>query len=166
MSKLLIAVQLLLKDLFSQRRNRLIMFAIGFGAFFMVVGGGYNSGMKHQLLELMHDGYTGDATIVADSVRLEPSPMPLQVGWNDLLLGKQETLDQLGKEADVKDVLGRLVVYGNIMGEDDSLNEYATIVGCDFRAEEDYTFRKLLKFKEDPIFKKDFVYVSEKLANK
>jgi hypothetical protein len=140
MSKLLIAVRLLLKDLLSQRKNRLIMFAIGFGAFFMVAGGGYNSGMKHQLLELMRDGYTGDVTIVADSVSLEPSPLPLQVGWNDLLLGKQETLDRLAKEAGVKDVLGRLVVYGNIMGRDDSLNEYATIVGCDFRVERSILF--------------------------
>lgn len=166
MSKFIIAVRLVLKDLLSQRRNRLIMFAIGFGAFFMVVGGGYNSGMKHQLLELMHDGYTGDVTIVSETIKLEPSPMPLQVGWKDMLNGKQDILDRLKNDVDIKDLLGRLVLYGNVMGSDDSINEYVTVVGCDFQVEDKYTFRKLLKFEKEPILEGNSVYVSKKIAEK
>lgn len=166
MSKLAVAVSLLLKDLLSQKKNRLIMFAIGCGAFFMVVGGGYNSGMKHQLLALMRAGYTGDAAIVAGSVKLEPNPMPLQVGREDLLPGEPEVLERVRKDPNVQAVLERLVVYGNVMGKDDVLNEYATIVGCNFQAEEEYTFRKLLVFTEEPRRQAGHVYVSKKIADK
>lgn len=166
MNKTIMLMKLLLKDLLSQKRNRLIMFAIGFGAFFIVVGGGYNKGIKQQLLQLMHDGYTGDVTIVSSSVKLEPNPMPIQVGWQDMLIGNQAVLEHLKKDSKVKDILGRLVIYGNVMGEDDIKNEYATIIGCDFKTEKNYTFQKILKFEDNFKLGPNYILISKKIAQK
>ncbi len=165
MAKFLKILKISLKNILSYKRNRIIMFAIGFSAFFMVFGGGYNEGMKRQLLKLMTDSYTGDYTIVSESVKLKSDPSPIQVGWNEMITDDNGYLRELRSEPNVAKVLRRMVLYANIMGKNDVENDFAIIVGCDFANEQEYALSKI-RFQGQYHQQGDIVYINEKIGQK
>jgi ABC-type lipoprotein release transport system permease subunit len=141
------------------------MFAIGFSAFFMIFGGGYSEGMKKQLLQLMTDSYTGDYTIVSESVKLKSDPSPIQVGWNEMMTDDNGYLRGLQSDSNVAKVLRRMVLYANVMGKNDVDNDFTIIVGCDFANEQEYALSKI-KFQGQYHRQGDIVYINEKIGQK
>ncbi len=163
MTKPIRILQILLKNIFKYKRNYFIMFAIGFSAFIIILGGGYTKGVEEQVLNLMHNGYTGNITIIAKQVDLKSNPGPIQVGWNDMLIDSG-SINNIMHEANIKAALKRLVLIANIMGEDVQKNEYITIIGCEFNKEENYSFKTLLNFDNNK--KNSGIYISKKIASK
>jgi len=164
MNRMMRLAVVLFHDIAAQKRNIFIMLAIGFGAFFIVAGGGYNAGVKRQLLELRRTFYTGDVAIVASGVDLKPSPLPLRVGFDQLLVDTSGVRERLEALDGVADVIPRLVVLGSAMGSDESESAYVTVIGTDFEREGRYGFKNLAIEGEGYDGEENVAYVSKEIA--
>ena len=154
-----------IKNIMRYKRNHYIMVAIAIAAFMVVLLSGMVAGIKDQLFKLMYTNYTGDIMLINEDVKIREDPSPIQVGWDKLLVDSGQ-IAEIKRDGNIRDVFGRLTVMASAMGEDDEKNQYVTVIGCDFRKEENNSFEALLKFVERDTEVKEGVYISKKIGEK
>ncbi len=155
-----------LKQIVRNRSNMLVAMAIFFSALMLGVSGAYNRGVQNQVMELMRYGYTGDMTVVHNSVTFTQNPSPIHVKWSQALTDQDNALDRVSAHEGVKDVLKRLSLYATVMGEDESLNEYSLIMFVEFEKEKKYIFDRLVQVESGAALEADKAYISAKIAEK
>lgn len=151
------------KDSLTVKKHRFIMFAIGFGSFFMVVSSGYNEGMRYQIARLMRESVSGDYTVVSSRFEMEAEPTPVQVPWDATIVDDGSLMSRIASTPGVEETLGHLVLCANVMGADESANDFAYVVGCDLEKEGRHAFATMVKM--GPLYPGgDAVFISDKLS--
>lgn len=151
------------KDVMTVKKHFFIMFAIGFGCFFMVVSSGYNEGMRYQIARLMRESVSGDYTVTSSRFEMEAEPTPVQVPWDETIVDDGSLMERIESTDGVGEALGHLVLYASVMGADESANDFAYVIGCDLKKEERHAFATMVKI-ESAFPGGDGIYVSGKLA--
>ncbi len=151
------------KDVLTVKKHFFIMFAIAFGCFFMVVSSGYNEGMRYQIARLMRESVSGDYTVISPRFGMEAEPTPVQVPWDETIVDDGSLMSRIASIDGVEEVVGHLVLYANVMGADESVNDFAYVIGSDLGKEKRHSFATMVKV--DSVFPGgDGVFISRKLA--
>lgn len=145
-----------------RKRNIMLMFTIALASLMLVLGHGYVTGVKVQTKELMLNGYTGNATITVSGVTPETGPTPLEVNWNQTL--SSDRWSYLSQHYDTDNLVRRIVTKASVMGEDESLANFITLVATEFPKEKNRLFSHLLTFTSGN--GKHGAILSENLAKK
>lgn len=161
-------LSIIIKDITRSKKYKLLMIAIGLITFFIIVGKGYQLGLKKQIDSLQYYGYTGDIIIVNSNVKPKNKPDFLSVEKDKLLKYDNIKLALLNKFSDrIEYILPRYITKCMIMGEDEELYEYITLLGVDFSDEHKIGIFKLFNFIDlSPVNTEDGIYISNKVAKK
>lgn len=156
------------KYIVRSKKHKLLMIAIGCVTFFIIVGKGYQLGLKKQIDYLQYYGYTGDFIIVNSNVRPKSKPEFLNVEKDEMLCYEHLKFKLLEKFYNqIEYILPRYVTKSMVMGKDEETCEYITLLGVNFADEYKVGIFKLFNFISLSLeHKEDGIYVSNKIAKK
>lgn len=157
------------KNVFRSKMNKILMIAIFIGCLIMTLSFGYNSGLNKQLEKLKTVLYTGDITITSNNAVLNTEPQPIQFPWDELMVLESDEIRKIENVDEIEHVSRRFVLMASAYGENESINEYITVVGLDFHLEKDDLFKHVLQINpntEKELISNNDIFLSDVMCRK